>query len=170
MWLFSYWNYLIWLFSEFYFDKGTALALILWCRYFKDFPRGQNWLRSFKQNQSLKAEVMFWLKPIVCFASPSLCPLYFKGFKLSSAMTSWKYTTAPTCSLLWLARLMEPRSLSSCLVAAIFCICSSPPITVDQTVDSRYYLKVSVCYYWCEHCRAVMNANHSHFCSFHIIL
>ncbi len=62
-------------------------------------------------------------------------------------MTSWKCMTVPTCSLLWLARLMEPRSLSSCLVAVTFCIYFSPPITVDQTVASRYSTKVRVCFY-----------------------
>lgn len=62
-------------------------------------------------------------------------------------MTSWKCMTVPTCSLLWLALLMEPRSLSSCLVVATFYICYSPPITVDQTVASRYSTKVRVCFY-----------------------
>lgn len=73
---------------------------------------------------------------------PYLCLLRFQGFKLSSVMTSWRFTTVPICCHPWLDPLMEPKSLSSCLAAVTSCICSSPPTTVDQTVASRYSMKV----------------------------
>lgn len=70
----------------------------------------------------------------------------FKGSRLNWVMISWKCMMVPICSLLWLDRLMALKSRSSSLVAVTSFICYLPPITVAQTVASRYSMKVRVCY------------------------
>lgn len=71
-----------------------------------------------------------------------------EGSKLNWVMISWRYTTVPICSRLWLDRLMALKFHSSSSVAVTSFICCSPLITVVQTVASRYSMKVRICYYF----------------------
>lgn len=95
------------------------------------------WLNGFTFAPLSKS--LFGIQIMAFFALSLLC---FQGFKLSSVMTSWKFTMAPICFHLWLDPSTEPKSLSSCLAVVTSCICSSPLTTVDQTVASRYSMKV----------------------------
>lgn len=61
-------------------------------------------------------------------------------------MISWRYTMAPICCHLWLDHLMALKSRSFSLVAVTFFICYLLLTTVDQTVDSRYSMKVRITY------------------------
>lgn len=90
------------------------------------------------------------------FSSLSLLFSVCSGSKLNWVMISWRYMTAPICSHLWLDHLTALKFHSSSLVAVTFFICYSPLITVDQTVDSRYSMKVRICHHfivtftWCQ--------------------
>lgn len=58
-------------------------------------------------------------------------------------MISWRSMMGKTSCLLWSALLMVPRFPSSCSAAATFFICCLPPITADQMLASKYYMRVS---------------------------
>lgn len=65
------------------------------------------------------------------------------GSRQSWGMTFWRSMTGQTSCLLWSAPLTVPRCPSSCSAAATSCICCLLPITADQMLDSKYYMKVS---------------------------